>query len=96
MERTSGSFIPRFIVYNAAGQTLVDSNTGAQFRQPAQDHQLGLHHPGHRHLLRAGAGLRTSNAPGSYQFRLDLGRGVQLEPYDFNFANNIDQQRQSR
>src|SRR5262249_41896261 len=30
-------------------------------------------------------GTRT----GGYQFRLDLARGIQIEPYDFNQANNI-------
>ena len=29
-----------------------------------------------------------ANETGSYQFRVDLGRGVQLEPYDCNFYNN--------
>jgi hypothetical protein len=32
---------------------------------------------------------QNQNEPGSYQFRVDLGRGVQLEPYDYNFYNNI-------
>ena len=93
--RPRAALRPRFIVYNAAGQTLSTATLGARFGSPAQDHQRGLHHPGHRHLLRAGCWTdEPATQPGSYQFRLDLGRGVQLEPYDLNFANNSHQRRQ--
>ena len=49
-----------------------------------------VHDPGRRHLLRARPldSARLLAVLGSYQFRVDLGRSVQLEPYDFNSYNN--------
>jgi hypothetical protein len=91
LERTSGNFTPRFIVYNAAGQALVDSSSwGGGFGSPSKTTNSVFTVPatGTYYLWTrdysggSGAGL------GSYQLRLDLGRAVQLEPYDYNFANN--------
>src|SRR5262249_5034086 len=86
MEVTAGNITPQFVVYNAAGQTQVDSSswgyfgggtkaTNAVFTVPA----TGTYYA---RALSYDGGTRT----GSYRFRLDLGRSVQLEPYDFNFA----------
>ena len=57
-------------------------------RQPAQDDALRLTIPADGTYY-----VRVLNCPatpvfGRYQLRVDLGRSVQLEPYDFNFANN--------
>lgn len=88
MEVTSGNITPRFLVYNAAGQTQVDSASWNYFGSPLKTTNSVLTIPAtgtyYVYALSRDGGTRT----GSYQFRLDLGRGIQLEPYDFNFAND--------
>ena len=46
------------------------------------------------YYVRAAQTTTPATRTGSYQFRLDLGRGIQLEPYDRNFANNNTSTRQ--
>src|SRR5205823_10535526 len=81
------SFYPRFIVYNAAGQTLVDSSSWGAFGSPGKYTNFVYTIPAagtyYVRLLDD-----NQNETGSYQFRVDLGRGIQLEPYDYNFYDN--------
>src|SRR5262249_50712766 len=89
-ERTSGNFNPRFQVLNAAGQGQVDSASwGGGFGNPSKITNSVLTIPASgTYYVWTRDYYGDTNTLGSYQFRLDLGRGIQLEPYDFNFANN--------
>ncbi len=90
MTTVSGSLIPRFLVRNAAGSSLLDSTSWNDFGTPWKTTNqvytipvTGTYFVQTLHNTNYGG-----NNTGSYQFRVDLGRGVQLEPYDFNFYNN--------
>jgi hypothetical protein len=84
--RGGANFIPRFIVYNAAGTSLVDTGGGG-FGGPAKltNEVYSIPATGTYYVRLLD---QNQNEPGSYQFRVDLGRGVQLERYDYNFYNN--------
>ena len=84
-ERTSGNISPRFYVYNAAGQILVNGDSYGNFGSPSKSTAPAYTIPADgTYYVRMG----NQGGTGSYQFRVDLGRSVQLEPYDFGQANN--------
>ena len=84
-ERTSGGISPRFYVYNAAGQILVNGDSYGSFGSPSKSTAAAYAIPADgTYYVRMG----NQGGTGSYQFRVDLGRSVQLEPYDFGQANN--------
>ena len=84
-ERTSGGISPRFYVYNAAGQILVNGDSYGSFGSPPKSTAAAYAIPADgTYYVRMG----NQGGTGSYQFRVDLGRSVQLEPYDFGQANN--------
>src|SRR5205823_2153507 len=86
MESPSG-MAPRFIVYNAAGQGLLDSSSWGYFGSPlkATNYVYAVPATGTYYVR---ALQYNNNSTGTYQFRLDLGRSVQLENYDVNFYDN--------
>jgi hypothetical protein len=84
---------PQFVVTNEAGQTVVNSASwGAGFGTPPKaTNQVVRLQTGGTHYVQM-RNYHGGDYTGSYQFRVDLGRGVQLEPHDWNFYNdNLNQ-----
>ena len=77
LERTSGSVRPAVHRVQRGRPELLDSILDSYwFGSPRKAHQLGVYTiPADGHVLRAGALITDSNGTGSYQFRVDLGRG---------------------
>ncbi len=79
---------PLFYVYNAAGQQLFNSSSWSSngFGSPAKATNAVYTLPATgTYYVQA---MDYYGYTGAYQLRVDLGRGVPLEPNDANFANN--------
>ena len=90
LDRTSGGDGQRIIIYNAAGSAIFDTTTGGYswFGSPQKTVAPAFTIPADGTYY-----ARMLNWPGytgswAYQFRIDLGHSVQLEPYDWNFSND--------
>ena len=87
LDRTSGGNGQRVIISDAAGGTIFDTTSGGYswFGSPPKTTPPPVTIPADGTYY-----ARVLNWPGysgvwTYQLRVDLGRAVQLEPYDWNF-----------
>ena len=89
LERTSGGTGPRVIFYNAAAEIVADTyNSYSWFGTPSKTTLPTFSIPADgTYYVRI---LNWSGHSGTYtyEFRVDMGRDVQLEYYDYNFYNN--------
>jgi hypothetical protein len=89
LERTSGGDGQRVIIYNAAGQAIVDTfSSYSWFGSPPKTSYPAFTIPADGTYYARILNWPNFGGNWAYQFRIDLGRSVQLESYDWNQAND--------